>query len=57
MLSFIPDLNPSCEEINLTVEKENIVAQKLYASMGFDSTAKTNKYDEIIYTFAVEKIV
>ncbi len=55
MLSFIPDTHPNCQEIKLTVERDNTIAQKLYQSMGFDSTGQTNKYDEIIYTMPVEK--
>jgi len=55
MLSFVPHTHPCCLEIKLTVEKDNTTAQKLYQSMGFDSTGETNKYDEIIYTLQVEK--
>ena len=55
MLSYIPDTHPCCEEIRLTVEKDNTIAQELYQSMEFDSTGETNKYDEIIYTFPVAR--
>jgi diamine N-acetyltransferase len=55
MLSFVSQTHPSCQEIKLTVERDNTTAQKLYQSMGFDSTYETNKYDEIIYTLPVEK--
>jgi diamine N-acetyltransferase len=54
MLSFVPTVHPNCQEIKLTVEKENLTAQKLYRSLGFDSEGETNKYGEIIYTFPVE---
>lgn len=55
MLSFVPRTHPSCQEIKLTVEKNNTIAQRLYQSMGFDSTGETNKYGEIIYTLPTEQ--
>ena len=54
MLSFVPIIHPNCQEIKLTVEKDNLTAQKLYRSLGFDSDGETNKYDEIIYTLPVK---
>jgi len=43
----------NCREVNLTVEKDNIVAQGLYKSLGFGDTGSVNKYGEIIYTLKV----
>lgn len=53
ILNFISKAYPKCEEIKLTVEQDNIVAQKLYKSLGFDDTGKKNRYGEIIYTLPV----
>ena len=53
MLSFVPKAHPKCQEIKLTVEKDNTLAQRLYQSSGFDATGETNKYGEIIYTLPV----
>jgi len=55
ILKFISSLHSKCEEIKLTVEQENIVAQKLYKSLGFADTGRKNKYGEIIYTLPVVK--
>ena len=55
ILKFIPRIHPNCEEMKLTVEKNNRVAQRLYKSLGFGDTGEVNKYDEIIYTLPVEK--
>ncbi len=49
MLEFVLRQHPACEMISLTVEKENVIAQNLYKSMGFADQAKENKYGEIIY--------
>ena len=53
ILKYISSTHPNCKEIKLTVEKDNIIAQKLYKSLGFDDTGETNKYGEIIYTLPV----
>lgn len=50
ILRFIPTIHTNCEAVNLTVEKDNLVAQSLYKSLGFNDTGKNNKYGEIIYT-------
>ncbi len=53
ILKFVPKIHPNCKQINLTVEKENKIAQKLYQSLGFEDTSQVNKYGEIIYTLPV----
>jgi len=53
ILHFVGKLHPNCREVNLTVEKDNIVAQGLYKSLGFGDTGSVNKYGEIIYTLKV----
>ncbi len=53
ILKFISSLHKKCQEIKLTVEQDNIVAQKLYKSLGFGDTGEKNKYGEIIYTLPV----
>ena len=50
ILEFIPSIHKNCKQMNLTVEKNNHTAQKLYKSLGFGDTGDINKYDEIIYT-------
>ena len=49
ILEFIPTIHANCQQIKLTIEKENSIAQRLYESAGFITDNKTNKYDEIIY--------
>jgi len=53
ILKFIPRLHPECKELKLTVEKDNLTAQGLYKSLGFDDSGELNKYGEIIYTLPV----
>lgn len=53
ILDFVVMTHPRCCVIQLTVEKENHIAQNLYKSLGFGDTATTNKYGEIIYCIPV----
>lgn len=55
MLLFMKENHPNCQEVKLTVEKDNIIAKKLYKSCGFDDTGEANKYDEIIYSMPIER--
>jgi len=55
ILRFLPTIHPHCQKALLTVEKDNLVAQQLYKSMGFGDTGRINKYDEIIYTLDIVK--
>ncbi len=54
ILQFIPSIHSQCREMKLTVEKDNVIAQKLYKGMGFSDTGEENKYGEIIYTLPVD---
>ncbi len=56
ILEFIPTIHPNCQQMKLTVEKENIVAITLYESIGFITNNKVNKYDEIIYSINITDI-
>jgi len=56
ILEFIPSIHPNCQQIKLTVEKENVIAQKLYENVGFITDNKVNKYDEIIYSIDIKNI-
>ena len=53
ILKFIPTVHTNCIAVNLTVEKDNIIAQKLYRSLGFSDTGTANKYGEIIYILKI----
>ena len=53
MLDFVKTEHKNCQLIHLTVEKDNLIAQKLYKSLGFDDTGEINKYNEIIYNLPV----
>lgn len=53
MLQFMNENHTNCQEVKLTVEKNNIIAQKLYKSCGFDDSGEVNKYDEIIYCMSI----
>ncbi|MBU1320208.1 MAG: GNAT family N-acetyltransferase [candidate division Zixibacteria bacterium] len=55
ILQFVPTLHPNCEKINLTVEKDNLVAQRLYGSLGFGDTGKVNKYGETILAIPLRR--
>jgi diamine N-acetyltransferase len=55
ILRFVGRTHPNCREVNLTVEKDNVVAQGLYKSLGFGDTGRVNKYGEIIYTLKVRQ--
>lgn len=49
MLDYIKKCHPKCEEVSLTVEKENHHAVKLYKKVGFVSDNVENQYGEVIY--------
>ena len=56
ILRFVGELHPTCRQVNLTVEPDNVAAQGLYKSLGFGDTGRANKYGEIIYTLTVAPI-
>jgi len=53
ILKWMPTKFPKCKSVNLTVEKDNTVAQALYKSLGFSDTGEVNKYGEIVYELPV----
>ena len=55
VIQFMKENHTNCQEVNLTVEKDNSIAQKLYKSCGFDDTGEVNKYDEIIYNLPITR--
>ncbi|MDF1543601.1 MAG: GNAT family N-acetyltransferase [bacterium] len=55
MLSFVPYRHDSCQVIQLTVEKENTITQRLYKSLGFSDSGRVNKYGEIVYRLPISR--
>lgn len=50
ILTFIKNKHTNCLEIQLTVEQDNVVAQKFYESFGFVSQNELNPDGEIKYS-------
>lgn len=53
IIDFIREQHPECKIISLTVERNNIIAQKLYKSMLFVDEKMTNQDDEVIYRLRI----
>ncbi|GGH60579.1 GCN5 family N-acetyltransferase [Paenibacillus silvae] len=53
VIDFVKKEHPLCRVISLTVERDNVTAQRLYTSLSFVSENETNDDDEVIYRLQV----
>lgn len=50
IIDFVRNTHVECKKLKLCIVENNLVAKKLYESIGFITDGSTNKYNEIIYS-------